>query len=91
MARDEVAFMKSQNFEFLRARRGVLADLAGAAEAYAHSDPPASLLKQRQFVEVVVAANHLFDALVQRAFTGELTSSKASTRPIQTSLFAEGA
>ncbi len=54
MARDEAAFMKSQNFEFLRVRRSVLADWAGAAEAYAYSDPAASLMKQRQFVEIVV-------------------------------------
>ena len=31
--------MKSQNFEFLRAKRAVLADLAGFAERYAHEDP----------------------------------------------------
>ena len=48
--------MKSQNFEFLRAKRAVLADLAGFAERYAHEDPASSLLKQRSFVEHVVAA-----------------------------------
>ena len=48
--------MKSQNFEFLRAKRAVLADLAGFAEKYAHSDPASSLIKQRGFVEYVVAA-----------------------------------
>lgn len=47
--------MKSQNFEFLRAKRAVLADLGGFAEAYAYSDPGSSLLKQRAFVEHVVA------------------------------------
>lgn len=51
-----VPFMKSRNFEFLRARRPVLADLAGFAEQYAHSDPASSLIKQRGFVEQVVAA-----------------------------------
>ncbi len=56
MPRDEVPFMKSQNFEFLRVKRGVLADLAGFAERYAHSDPASSLLKQRAFVEHAVAA-----------------------------------
>jgi type I restriction enzyme R subunit len=49
-----VAFMKSQNFEFLRARREFLADLAGFAEAYTYSDPVSALLKQRTFVELVV-------------------------------------
>ncbi|MCC6664991.1 MAG: DEAD/DEAH box helicase family protein [Polyangiaceae bacterium] len=46
--------MKSQNFEFLRTKRAILADLAGFAEAYAHSDPASSLIKQRGFVENVV-------------------------------------
>ncbi|MFM2416650.1 MAG: hypothetical protein RL385_1373, partial [Pseudomonadota bacterium] len=48
--------MKSVNFEFLRARRAVLADLAGFAERYAHEDPASSLIKQRSFVEHAVAA-----------------------------------
>jgi type I restriction enzyme R subunit len=43
--------MKSVNFEFLRARRAVLAELAGFAERYAHEDPASSLIKQRSFVE----------------------------------------
>jgi len=47
--------MKSENFEFLRARRAVLADLAGFAERYAHEDPASSLIKQRTFVEHAVA------------------------------------
>lgn len=46
--------MKSRNFEFLRPKRAVLADLAGFAEQYAHSDPASSLIKQRGFVEQVV-------------------------------------
>jgi len=48
--------MKSQNFEFLRAKRPVLADFGGFAEQYAHSDPQGSLGKQRAFVENVVLA-----------------------------------
>ena len=52
----EIANMKSENFEFLRHKRGVLADLAGFAERYAHDDPASSLIKQRSFVEQVVAA-----------------------------------
>ena len=48
--------MKSQNFEFLRPKRAVLADLAGFAERYAHEDPASSLIKQRSFVEHAVAA-----------------------------------
>src|SRR5262245_23513651 len=48
--------MKSQNFEFLRVKREVLADLAGFAERYAHEDPASSLIKQRSFVEHAVTA-----------------------------------
>ncbi|MBZ4414692.1 DEAD/DEAH box helicase family protein [Myxococcus sp. XM-1-1-1] len=48
--------MKSNNFEFLRPRRAVLADLAGFAERYAHEDPASSLIKQRSFVEHAVTA-----------------------------------
>jgi type I restriction enzyme R subunit len=54
MAGTEIANMKSQNFEFLRAKRAVLADLAGFAERYAHEDPASSLIKQRTFVEQAV-------------------------------------
>src|SRR5690242_21093077 len=56
MQRDEIPFMKSQNFEFLRAKRAVLSDLAGFAEKYAYSDPASSLIKQRGFVQQIVAA-----------------------------------
>jgi type I restriction enzyme R subunit len=52
----EIARMKSQNFEFLRPKREVLADLAGFAERYAYEDPASSLIKQRSFVEQVVAS-----------------------------------
>ncbi len=52
----EVQYMRSRNFEFLRAKRAVLADLAGFAERYAHEDPSSSLIKQRTFVEHVVKA-----------------------------------
>lgn len=48
--------MKSQNFEFLRSKRAVLADLGAFAERYAHEDPASSLLKQRAFVEHAVTA-----------------------------------
>ncbi|MBK6938735.1 MAG: DEAD/DEAH box helicase family protein [Planctomycetes bacterium] len=48
--------MKSVNFEFLRAHRAVLADLACFAERYVHDDPASSLLKQRTFVEHAVEA-----------------------------------
>jgi type I restriction enzyme R subunit len=50
----EIAGMMSQNFEFLRAGRAVLADLAGFAERYVIDDPSSSLLKQRAFVEHLV-------------------------------------
>lgn len=52
----EITPMKSQNFEFLRGKRSTLADLAGFAEHYAHSDPTSSLIKQRSFVEHAVLA-----------------------------------
>src|SRR5689334_19487065 len=52
----ELPTMKSQNFEFLRAKRAVLADLGAFAEQYAHEDPASSLIKQRTFVEHAVAA-----------------------------------
>jgi type I restriction enzyme R subunit len=55
MVATESTHMKSQNFEFLRVKRGVLADLAGFAERYAHEDPASSLIKQRSFVEHIVA------------------------------------
>jgi type I restriction enzyme R subunit len=51
----EIPYMKSQNFEFLRPKRAALADLAGFAERYAHEDAASSLIKQRSFVEHVVA------------------------------------
>ncbi|ATB26894.1 DEAD/DEAH box helicase family protein [Melittangium boletus] len=54
MIGSEVPHMKSHNFEFLRPRRAVLADLAGFAERYAHEDPASSLIKQRSFVELAV-------------------------------------
>jgi type I restriction enzyme R subunit len=56
MVPSEISNMKSRNFEFLRPKRAVLADLAGFAERYAHEDPASSLIKQRSFVEQVVAA-----------------------------------
>ena len=48
--------MKSQNFEFLRPKRPVLADLGGFAENYAHSDPASALIKLRGFIEQLVDA-----------------------------------
>ena len=47
--------MKSQNFEMLRAGYAELASLGGFAEQYVHSDPVSSLIKQRLFVERMVA------------------------------------
>ena len=52
----EIPNMRSQNFEFLRPNRAVLADLAGFAERYVHDDPASSLIKQRSFIEQVVLA-----------------------------------
>jgi len=48
--------MNSQNFEFMRPKRTVLADIAGFAERYVYEDPASSLIKQRSFVEVAVMA-----------------------------------
>ncbi len=43
--------MKSMNFEFLRATRPQLADLAAFAEEYAHPDPSSAIVKLRTFAE----------------------------------------
>jgi type I restriction enzyme, R subunit len=56
MSQEKVAVMMSQNFEFLRAVRPVLADEGGFAEQYVHNDPGGSLVKQRTFVGHVVDA-----------------------------------
>ena len=60
MACGSVLRVKSQNFEFLRAKRPVLADLTFFAESYAYPDPAGSLVKQRGFAEQVVTA--IYDA-----------------------------
>jgi type I restriction enzyme R subunit len=56
MVAAELQHMKSQNFEFLRSHRAVLAVLSAFAERYAQDDPASSLIKQRRFVERVVPA-----------------------------------
>lgn len=48
--------LTAQNFEFLRARRPVLADLAAFGERYVYADPASSLIKQRGFIEQAVLA-----------------------------------
>lgn len=80
MVAAEPLTMNSINFEFLRADRAVLADLAGFAERYAHDDPASSLIKQRSFVEHAVAAiyeryqlrapwsDNLHDLMIDTAF-----------------------
>jgi type I restriction enzyme R subunit len=72
--------MRSTNFEFLRSRHPVLADLAGFAERYAHPDPSGSLIKQRSFIEHLVGlvyeayrlpapfTDNLNDLLINEAF-----------------------
>lgn len=52
--RDDLEYMKSQNFEFLRIKWNELASLGGFAEAYAQPDPIASLVKLRTFCEQFV-------------------------------------
>lgn len=49
------AIMQSKNFEFLRTTNGELADLAGFAEAYVHTNPSSALVKLRLFGENLVA------------------------------------
>ena len=66
--------MKSQNFEFLRPKRAVLADLACFAERYAHSDPASSLIKQRSFVEQLVIAIYEVSPPLRRSPTTSTTS-----------------
>lgn len=53
---DEALVMKSQNFEFLRAKYPDLASYGGFAEAYAFPDPEGALTKIRSFLHVVVDA-----------------------------------
>lgn len=48
---DEILFMKSQNFEFLRPENEALANLAGLAEAVLHIDPGSTLTRLRSFAE----------------------------------------
>lgn len=47
--------MKSYNFEMLREGFAELAGLGGFAEQYVHADPASSLIKQRLYVESMVA------------------------------------
>lgn len=51
--------VKSQNFEFIRAKHPALANLGGFAEAYVYSDPGSAVIKLRLFVEQVVA--HIYE------------------------------
>ena len=81
MPLEQVPFMKSTNFEFLRGKRAVLADLGGFAEN------PLSLQRESDSIAARYAALRLpqqsqleaksrgkrFDSLVQRAVRGELT------------------
>ena len=63
-----ISLMKSSNFEFLRADHRELADLGGFAEAYAHTDPAACLVKLRTFAEFLVKAlfsHHRFELTYQ--------------------------
>jgi len=57
--------MKSQNFEFLRAKWPELAGLGGFAEMYAHADPVGAISKLRVFCEQVVDWIHYDQRLPQ--------------------------
>lgn len=48
---DRIYFMKSMNFEFLRPKGELLANLAGLAEAVLHIDPGSTLTRLRSFAE----------------------------------------
>lgn len=71
-----MVIMKSINFEFLRPERPVLADLAGFAETYAHSDARA-MVKVRVFPEDVV--DYLYHRRTVRAPTLCRARTSAST------------
>ena len=62
--------LTSQNFEFLRPRRPVLAELATFGERYAYSDPASSLVKQRGFIEQAVLA--IYDAYRLRPLSDKI-------------------
>lgn len=50
---NKIIFMKSTNFEFLRAHNETLANLGGLAEAVMHIDPGSTLTRLRSFAEEV--------------------------------------
>ncbi len=50
--------IKSINFEFVRPKSPVIADLGAVAEMYAHSDPSGALVKLRILLEEVALAIH---------------------------------
>ena len=83
MVGTDIASMRSQNFEFLRSKRAVLADLAGFAERYAHEDAASSLIKQRSFVEhaftAIYGAYHLRDWAAPGSNRGPASSHTSST------------
>jgi type I restriction enzyme R subunit len=76
--------MKSQNFEFLRPKRPVLADLAGFAESYAHSDPASALIKLRGFVEQLVEA--LYQAYRLRPLLSDNLNDRMNTEEFRQSV-----
>jgi type I restriction enzyme, R subunit len=54
LAQHKVQEISSKNFDFLRDHYEALADLATWSESYAFSDPASSLVKLRQFTELLV-------------------------------------
>ncbi len=63
---------QTSNFDFLRQHDPLLADLGGLAERYFKSDPTTSLMKLRQFGEVltqhVAACTSLYDSTDEKQF-----------------------
>lgn len=60
---DRIAYMKSVNFEFLRAGNELLANLAGLAEAVLHIDPGSALTRLRSFAEELTKSIYKEEAL----------------------------
>ena len=70
-----VSFMKSVNFEFLRPKYDVLANLGGLAEAVLHVDPGSALTRLRSFGEEMIKTIYKEESLprIPQATFYELT------------------
>jgi type I restriction enzyme R subunit len=59
--------VQSQNFEFLREKFPLLADLGAVAEAVIYTDPGSSTTRLRSFAEEVVKSIYEFESLPRTA------------------------